>query len=229
MKLFVVLAALAICASAANQPKVKVGSICSECQYITKKIVEISKNPSETAILKSIFLEFCQKTSYKEQCKAIVNDFKMVIQLISPYLDNAKKFCKSIDLCSSQRLAQIRKMNMVYGTVPTVKGEMTCEECQFLTTWLRGEMDKKETQAKARRELDEKVCSQMGALKNNCNYVVEEFVSAIFSELHYLFSEPKEMCVDVGICKSSAVSKLSSRDTPEKKLLRDLFDMFHKQ
>ncbi|KAI6175905.1 Saposin-like type B, 1 domain and Saposin B domain and Saposin-like domain-containing protein [Aphelenchoides bicaudatus] len=207
------------------------GSVCTECESLVKRIVEVADDPTKLAELKILLSALCHETSYEDECKVFVSKLDLFIKELLPYLKDPHTVCKDIHLCSNKKIEAFHRIGLLYAKQYVNKldgaNDLICEECQFAAHELQESIDKREIQADVRRFLSTNVCKHLGSYQGSCDVLLDDFLPEFFQELHNLLAQPREFCEHIKLCQPTIASLLhKNKMDHEEKLKRGAFKEF---
>jgi len=188
---------------------------CTECQTIIQKLAEVAGDPEKVVELKAILNLLCHETSYETECKLFVSRLDLFLEKLLPYLHNPHTVCHWMHICGNSKVEHFHRVGLLYAKkyVNRVQGskDLVCEECQFAAKELKEVIDDPTYQTDAKQWLSDNVCSHMGQYRGACDTVLDEVMPEFWQEMHDVLANPKQFCVDIDLCDSTAVSSTSTR------------------
>jgi hypothetical protein len=188
------------------------GSVCTECESLVKRIVEVADDPTKLAELKILLSALCQETSYEDECRVFVSKLDLFIKELLPYLKDPHVVCKDIHLCANKKIDAFHRIGMLYAKqyVNKVDGanDLICEECQFAAHELQQAVDDHRVQTDVRTFLSTNVCKHLGQYQGSCDVLLDDFLPEFFQEMRNLLAQPREFCEHVKLCQPSIASLL---------------------
>jgi len=177
---------------------------CEICTLVVDEIkigVQIANSTIEE-MEKMIRQDVCAMLpdeSQKELCNKIVDDIKVIVDMIMDHAD-VSEICKKLGLCKTSTL----KDKLSRLPQPPIKTE-ACDICTLVVNWVNIVLKETNATVEEITELISTMCEMNPSYKDQCEAIlkkVDEVVEYILEGL-----EPGDICKKLGYCPSSLQRK----------------------